>query len=470
MKKLGLTLSFSLLLVACNNQDSISNTARTVPDVEAALPAVQDLPMDSLKAKTRLTTLALPAWRGPRTVGDFLEWRTSIPQAGVNNKGDLYLGNVFGGTGGRWTGQIRGYNSTGTYLGSGQTIAKGFSGMAVSPDPSASSGRVSVWSIGAGYSNDSTRQVATSFQPWEPTGQENRQGTQADLQVLNGIHRDSSGFYDLEPTKYGFAFLDSTPVSRRFVNVYEGSAPEVASYGLINQITPVQFPQNLTGFDADRVQMDFSVGAYGLSYVVMAFPATGCTDVACLSLINVQQVKDGRVQWSRVWKTSQPAKLQYISANKNDVAILMNVGAANPDTIAAQSQITWVRADGVVSLRARVPLELWRRDWTTGTPEQQYAVIPNLKFIQTDDNGKLVLNNGNVIFSGTFAEGFSNIYLVNHEASPTVNRGSIAGPVVFNGDYVYGAGSTRTNFGQPSSNQNNDKFFILPLDFQLNER
>ncbi|MDO4264039.1 MAG: hypothetical protein Q4C67_07565 [Deinococcus sp.] len=233
-------------------------------------------------------------------------------------------------------------------------------------------------------------------------------------------------------------------------------------------MTPVLFPQDLTGFDPQKASVDFTVGETNTFYVAMAFPATGCADNACPSLINVQQVKDGKVQWRRVWKTEEPVKLRQITANKGEVILLTNSGSANPDSIQAQSQLTWVSDAGDVFLRARVPLELWRRDWAKGTPEQQYAVIPNLKYIQSDDSGKLLLSNQNVIMTGTFSEGISNIYLLDEANSP-IDRGDFS-DVKFNGEYVYAAGTTRTNLGNPDPTGGNAKLFFLPLDFQLNER
>lgn len=457
------------LLASCNNNNtSPTSDVRRVPDLEAQLPPERD--MQAKVGSPRLKAQAistLPAWTGPRTYGGFFQYS---PQLAVSNAGDVVSLNSQASTGGVYPNYLRVWNSTGTSIGEYGVGGEGRGGR-LAIDKTFSSGFDSppIWVLRrTGGLNDTSYTLSTYSR--SIAGEAILSPRTKTLQLINYIASTEAGGEAMENNRRaGIAFMDAPPAYQHYVNVIEASYT-VGQQNPINRTTPVLFPKNLTGFDAERVQKDFSVGDESVFYIVMAFPATGCTDVACPSLMNVQQIKNGVVQWSRVWKTTQPVKLRSISANKNDVAILMNINSANPDSIAAQSQITWVRNDGVVSLRARIPLELWRRDWTTGTPEQQYALIPNLQFIQTDDNGRLLLNSGNVIMSGTFNDGLSNIYLLNHKIDPATDLGTIGSRAVFNGDYVYAGGTTTTNFGNPIPDVNNDKLFLLPLDFQLNER
>lgn len=339
--------------------------------------------------------------------------------------------------------------------------------MAVTPDYEFGDPFDSVWHVQATPSNNLPATVV--FPRWFHDDSTNQTGSRKAMEVPNGIRVDPTGFYDLESKARGIAFLAGTPPSQRYVGLYEASASSSAST-IINRVTPVLYPQDLTGFDPEKVQMDFSMDSVDRMYVVMVFPENGCVTVACPSLINVQQVYNGVTQWSRVWKTDQPTKLRHVSANSEDVVLLMTTGATDPDTIAGQSEITWVRKDGFVELRNRVPLELWRNNWVPGgTPDQQYAVIPNLKYIQTDNDKRLVVTSNNFIFSGSFYEGYSSVYILN-EANAPVSKGVFKGPAVFNGDYVYGTGVTTNNLGQPVAGEDNTRFFLLPFDFRLNPR
>lgn len=469
MNKLGLPITFLLVLTACGAPQTTMPTAvQRLPDIEVALPAATDMPMHTTALNSGLRAQAtVPAWTGPLTFGDYAETR-GTSQLGVNSVGQLFINIGSASAGGYSARRVQGYTSTGASLGSiPLQSGKSASGMALSPASNSRTVTVIQQPISINGNPYPVSKVGPFSSPDSLPAPKN-----GEIQVAGGIRLGNDYTYELEATDgSSVAFLDRTPSSQRFTSVYE---LDFYSGPVLSRQTPVLYPKNLTGYDADRVAINFSTSKTSPeAYVVMVFPATGCTDTACPSLFNVQQIRNGQVQWSRVWKNAKPVKLQDISANKNEVVILTTDGAPNPDTAEGQTQLTWVRNDGTVTLRQRVPLELWRRDWARNPTGDQYSIIPNMKFLQTDDTGRLLLNNANALLSGTFAEGLSNIYVLDdRDTNYRTQKGTLAGKAVFSGDYVYTQGVTYSNLGNPSSapDVSNTTNFLVPLDFQLNPR
>lgn len=475
-------IGIPLLLLSCSmSQPTAPDTAEQerVPDLEATLPPEQEMAVGELRpAGVSAQASELPAWKGPLMFGFRVFNKAGNSQLGVSAIGRPFVNTVFGGTGGVYYSKLHSFKADGTSFapveGPGGRYAVGMAVMepTVGDAPNDIGFYDSVWQF-----QEAPNYATSGFAVYGRfMGEPSLRGN-LDLPYGN-IAVDRGRLYQVERSSTDVAMLAGVPASLGRTDVVTANRNVTQGGDIVRTTTPVLFPKNLTGFDAERVYQEFSATTDGTQYVVMAFPATGCEDAACPSLINVQQVKQGRVTWSRVWRTGVPVRLEHISANNIDVVILMSAGAANPDTPAAFPQLTRVRNDGVVLERYRVPLEGWRRDWAQGTPEERYALIPNLKYISTDDTGRITANNENFILSGSFSEAFPNVYLLDRQLNPPVDRGRIVGPVAFAHDYLYASGTTDTGFGNPQKPpraandpaSGNSGYFLLPLDFELNER
>lgn len=106
MKKTFAGLTLVLALTACGTQVTSPSVDLTravrVPDVEAVLPALQDLKYTPQGSAGGIRAQALAPWTGPRTFGAFYQVRTADPQLGVNQRGEVYVNTVYNLSGGVW--------------------------------------------------------------------------------------------------------------------------------------------------------------------------------------------------------------------------------------------------------------------------------------------------------------------------------------------------------------------------------
>ncbi|GHF92719.1 hypothetical protein GCM10017783_00660 [Deinococcus piscis] len=462
MKRSISLLGLSLLLFGCGAPQTAVPTAgaeKRVPDVTVTLPAEKELAIAAPRPAGLKAAATVPGWTGPRVFGGAAE-AEGVAQLGVSSAGQAFV-STGAAQGSAVTTSVRGFKADGTALPVAQGSGSGAAtGLAVVEDASKQ-----VWHVQQG---SGTVEVSVF-------GSEMNEVSASSVTLPNGSAVNRDGFYQLERSGQGVALLAATPNSAGRADVvtlnHQGGE-------LTTTTVAVPFPTDLKGFDASRVHKEFSAASDGTQYVAMAFPSNGCVSEGCYSRINVQQIKGGQVTWSRVWDTYQPVRLEDISANTTDVVLLLSAGGSQPDSLAASSQLTRVQNDGTMLEHYRVPLEGWRRDWAKGTPNERYQQLPNLRYVTTDNTGRIVVNNGNAVLSGTFAEALTSIYLLDAQPSPAVDRGTITGPVAFGGDYLYAVGTTKTGLGKPAqppraagdAETGPAGAFLLPLDYQLNER